>query len=74
MVDRYMGWYGGYGMVYMRVLRCCIMWCVRQSHCRGSTVRFIVFALDLCVAYLKPHVGVFGAFFILFGFVILLYC
>ena len=25
MVDRYMGWYGGYGMAYMRVLRCCIM-------------------------------------------------
>lgn len=47
MVDRYMGWYGGYGMAYMRVLRCCIMWCVRQSHCRGSTVRLIVFALGL---------------------------
>ena len=45
MVDRYMGWYGGYGMAYMRVLRCCIMWCVRQSHYRGPTVRLIVFAL-----------------------------
>lgn len=48
MVDRYMGWYGGYGMAYMRVLRCCIMWCVRQSHYRGPTVCFIIFALDLC--------------------------
>lgn len=29
MVDRYMGWYGGYGMAYMRVLRYSIIWCVR---------------------------------------------
>ena len=63
MVDRYMGWYGGYGMAYMRVLRCCIMWCVRQSHCRGSTVRLIVFALTCVVAYLKPHVEAFVAFY-----------
>ena len=47
MVDRYMGCYVGYGVVYLPVLRCCMMWCVRQSHCRGSTVRFIVFALVL---------------------------
>ncbi len=61
MVDRYMGWYGGYGMAYMRVLRCCIMWCVRQSHCRGSTVRLIVFALGLYDRMHKTHVEAFVA-------------
>ena len=61
MVDRYMGWYGGYGMAYMRVLRCCIMWCVRQSHCRCLTVRLIVFALALCDRTHKTHVEAFVA-------------
>lgn len=61
MVDRYMDWYVRYVVVYMPVLRCCILWCVRQSNCRGPTVRLIVFALDLCIPNHKTRVGVFVA-------------
>ena len=63
-------WYGLYACVKMLYYVVCATIALSWL----ATVRFIVFALDLCVAYLKPHVGVFGAFFILFGFVILLYC
>ena len=37
-----------YCMSYILVPWCCVIYYTRQSHCRGSTVRLIVVALDLC--------------------------
>lgn len=34
-------------MAYIPVPWCCVIYYMRQSHCRGSTVRLSVIALDL---------------------------